>query len=323
MAVARSRVGHNVLAWSTCSGLIVFADRASRDPLTAGVVGGAAWMGALCTRRGSACERLQATWLLLTWICPFVLIARAVQAEGYPSYLTVLMSFLECYLITGTCMTVCMHRYFAHSAFRTSRAFQLVLAVMGCLCYQGSPIWWASKHRRHHKHCDQPSDPHSAFQTSHWYAWWGWTIHPAEQSIDRDYVSKLLGQTELVIVSRLCWLWPLLAALAVRHAFGFYNMVCFATTPMLASRFITLLFNVEFHPSAQGTEKERAWCKGIDLSNIFADFLGEACHEHHHEHPRTLNRPSAGFPWIDVPYYGMIAPLLYVGLIWPSETKSR
>ena len=37
-----------------------------------------------------------------------------------------------------------------------------MLALLGCLATQGGPVWWASKHRAHHKFCDKPRDPHSA-----------------------------------------------------------------------------------------------------------------------------------------------------------------
>ena len=36
----------------------------------------------------------------------------------------------------------------------------MLLALLGCLATQGGPIWWASKHRAHHKFCDKPRDPH-------------------------------------------------------------------------------------------------------------------------------------------------------------------
>ena len=38
----------------------------------------------------------------------------------------------------------------------------VLLALLGCLATQGGPVWWASKHRAHHKFCDKPRDPHSA-----------------------------------------------------------------------------------------------------------------------------------------------------------------
>lgn len=92
---------------------------------------------------------------------------------------------------------------------------------------------------------------------------------------------------------------------------------------MFMSRVVTLLFNVEFHPPektkkinpATGKEED---CVSIDLASFFADLVGESCHEDHHAHPRRACRPSAGFPWFDVPYYTFILPMLKLGLIWDS-----
>ena len=39
------------------------------------------------------------------------------------------------------------HRYFAHKSYKTSRAFQFVLAVLGTTAVQKGPIWWAGNHR--------------------------------------------------------------------------------------------------------------------------------------------------------------------------------
>ena len=48
-------------------------------------------------------------------------------------------------------VTAGYHRYFAHRSYKTSRAFQLLLAVLGATTMQNGPIWWASVHRRHHR----------------------------------------------------------------------------------------------------------------------------------------------------------------------------
>ena len=71
----------------------------------------------------------------------------------------------------GLTMSLALHRYFSHAAFRTSRWMQFFLGILGSMALQGGVLWWASKHRRHHKHCDEPEDPHSWTQTSFLYAW--------------------------------------------------------------------------------------------------------------------------------------------------------
>ena len=57
-------------------------------------------------------------------------------------------------------VTAGYHRYFSHRAFRTSRAFQLVLAVGAECTAQKGVLWWAGHHRDHHRFSDGPRDPH-------------------------------------------------------------------------------------------------------------------------------------------------------------------
>src|SRR4051794_6416514 len=53
------------------------------------------------------------------------------------------------------------HRYFAHRAFRTSRVLQFCLAFLAQTSAQRGALWWAAKHRLHHRHSDTPDDVHS------------------------------------------------------------------------------------------------------------------------------------------------------------------
>jgi stearoyl-CoA desaturase (Delta-9 desaturase) len=41
-------------------------------------------------------------------------------------------------------ITAGYHRYFSHRSYRTSRAFQFVLAWIGCSALQKGPLWWAA-----------------------------------------------------------------------------------------------------------------------------------------------------------------------------------
>jgi stearoyl-CoA desaturase (Delta-9 desaturase) len=46
------------------------------------------------------------------------------------------------------------HRYFAHRAFRTTRLFQFCLGFLAQTSAQRGVLWWAAKHRLHHKYSD-------------------------------------------------------------------------------------------------------------------------------------------------------------------------
>jgi len=58
------------------------------------------------------------------------------------------------YLVRMWAITAGYHRYFSHRAFKTSRAFQFVLGLLGTMSMQNGPLWWASWHRRHHRYSD-------------------------------------------------------------------------------------------------------------------------------------------------------------------------
>src|ERR1700690_3545315 len=77
------------------------------------------------------------------------------------------------YVVRMWAITAGYHRYFAHRTFKTSRAFQFVMAWLGTCSMQNGPLWWASWHRRHHKHSDTPLDPHSPIQRGFWYSHFG------------------------------------------------------------------------------------------------------------------------------------------------------
>jgi stearoyl-CoA desaturase (delta-9 desaturase) len=59
-----------------------------------------------------------------------------------------------------TLANISSHRYFSHRSFQTSRPFQFLLACCGAVTGQSGPLWWASSHVAHHRHCETEEDPH-------------------------------------------------------------------------------------------------------------------------------------------------------------------
>jgi stearoyl-CoA desaturase (Delta-9 desaturase) len=230
--------------------------------------------------------------------------------------------------LVGISMSACLHRYFAHGAFKTSRAFQAVLAFISCFTWQGGCLWWASMHIRHHSHCDQPDDPHSATQTNMWYAWIGWNYY--EHRIDWMFLPRRLATAPEILFLNLCPTFVVFvtckgiaAILSVEWAlFGMW-------IPSLLSGLASARFNVDYHPDT----KQRA-CRAIDRAEgdkgfgtieltswafslmklTFKPLVGEAYHEDHHDHPRRAKRPG-----LDVPYLAFLRPLEAMGLIWDLQ----
>src|SRR3546814_17574316 len=74
-------------------------------------------------------------------------------------------------------ITAGYHRYFSHKAYKTGRVFQFVLAWIAQASLQSGALWWAAKHRDHHRNSDSPLDAHSPRQYGFWFAHLGWVFN--------------------------------------------------------------------------------------------------------------------------------------------------
>ena len=94
------------------------------------------------------------------------------------------------------------HRYFSHRAYSTSRAFQLVLAVLAQSTSQKSVLWWAAKHRHHHRHSDTEEDLHSPRVSGLLYSHVGWIFSRRQDTFDPSSVEDFARFPELVWLHR-------------------------------------------------------------------------------------------------------------------------
>ena len=123
------------------------------------------------------------------------------------------------YLIRGLGVTAGFHRYFAHKAFRTSRAFQFVLALAGSLATQGGLLWWVSHHRDHHRYTESDRDMHSPRAHGLWHAHMGWMMTPACFSTSGANVKDLHKYPELKALQR-HYVWVVFGQAAFLFALG-------------------------------------------------------------------------------------------------------
>ena len=116
------------------------------------------------------------------------------------------------------------HRYFAHKSYKTSRAFQFVLAFLGCSATQKGPLWWCGTHRRHHAYTDREGDPHSP-RDGFWYAHQGWVFDPHWGGTPRDMIRDFARYPELEWLNRWHVVPPLALALLCYAIGGFAGLV--------------------------------------------------------------------------------------------------
>src|SRR5450432_2389560 len=106
------------------------------------------------------------------------------------------------YVVRMFAITGVYHRYFAHRAYKTSRIFQLLLAMLGTSATQKGPLWWAAAHRVHHKYSDMPEDVHSPKQRGFWYAHIGWWMGRDHEKTQWKQIKDFAQYPELVFLEK-------------------------------------------------------------------------------------------------------------------------
>lgn len=227
--------------------------------------------------------------------------------------------FIRMFAITGF-----YHRYFSHRTFRTSRAFQFFMGLLGTACMQRGPLWWAAHHRHHHAFSDEIEDRHSprllGFMRSHM----GWFLTKSAAKTELHYVRDWAKFPELVFIDRYHLLSPLALTLCVTGLgmlLGRYAPGLGTNGPQMFVWGMVVSTVVLYHAtytinSLSHQFGGKRFDTGDDSRNNFwlaLLTLGEGWHNNHHHYPSAVRQ---GFYWweVDVTYY-LLLTLSKVGLI--------
>ena len=216
------------------------------------------------------------------------------------------------YVIRMFVITAGYHRYFSHRTFKTSRAFQFLIGLLGTTCTQKGPLWWAATHRKHHRESDGPNDVHSPIQRGFWYSHIGWILGGDHDQYDPNDVKDLYKYPELRWLDR--WhVVPVLTFIALTAIFGGLRGVAwwYAMSTMLL-----------MHGTFTINSLSHVWGKRVfnttdDSRNnwlLAIITLGEGWHNNHHRYMQAVNQ---GFFWwqIDVSY-STLKVLSWFGIVW-------
>jgi stearoyl-CoA desaturase (delta-9 desaturase) len=222
------------------------------------------------------------------------------------------------YVVRMFGITAGYHRYFSHRSYKTSRAFQFVLALLGCSALQKGPLWWAAHHREHHLHSDTAEDPHSPQTRSFWWSHVGWILAADYLQTNWRIVRDWQRYPELRWLNRNHWIPGLALAIVCWLIGGWAGLAWgfFISTALLYHA----VFSVNSLCHLFG--KRRFATADLSRNNALVALLtlGEGWHNNHH-HCQAVARQ--GFRWweIDVSYYG-IRLLGLVGLVWDIRKPS-
>ncbi len=225
------------------------------------------------------------------------------------------------YFIRMFVVTAAYHRYFSHRAFKTSRAFQFVLALGAQSAAQRGVLWWASHHRSHHKHSDTERDVHSAKLRGFWYSHLGWLMRPDWNGTDEGLVSDLARYPELRFLDRMEIQMLPTVALAVAFliigglpalVWGYFVSTVLLWHGCFSINSVAHVFGRKRY--ATGDESRNNWLLALATT-------GEGWHNNHHHYQSSANQ---GFRWweIDVTYY-LLRLMAAVGLVWDLRRPPR
>lgn len=142
------------------------------------------------------------TYSLLVIITPILVTLYSIATKMvFQIHFATLILFIICYCATVLGVTLGFHRMLTHRSFKANRVTKIILVSLGCMSYEGPPIFWIAAHRRHHKYTDEEYDPHSPLnQNSKWiglfhaHIGWMWS-HQLEDW--RHYGSDLLADKDV------------------------------------------------------------------------------------------------------------------------------
>ena len=231
-----------------------------------------------------------------------------------------LMPFHWYYLVTTLAVLVVRmffvtagyHRYFSHRSFKTSRAFQFIIAFMAMSSSQKGVLWWAAHHRHHHRYSDQELDLHSPTLFGFFWSHIGWILSDKYNDTRMDYIGDFAKYPELrwlnkyhmvppAVLGTLLWLiggWPL-----------FVWAFCLGTALLWHDTFtinsLSHLFGSRRYETSDTSRNN--WLLALMT-------LGEGWHNNHHHYMASARQ---GFFWweIDITYY-TLKLMSWLGLVW-------
>lgn len=230
----------------------------------------------------------------------------------------------------GVCMSVCLHRYAAHAAFKCGPGTRLVLNLLGCAAHQGGPIWWASQHRCHHKHCETEYDPHSPLQDGVERAFC--FFETGHGTVKEEFAPRHNDTWLLRLLDTFSFIVCMIEMSIVYIFFGREGLFI-SYTSIWMCQCATLWFNIMNHPpdvhpgkicqasNTKGQVGSGCYYPGfwfLDMIYpLFSSLTSESNHGDHHVHSTLAKREK-----YDLFYHTFVLPLELMGIVWDVKKVS-
>ena len=225
------------------------------------------------------------------------------------SYLIVCLAL---YYVRMFFVTAGYHRYFSHRSFKTSRAFQFVMALIATSSTQKGVLWWAANHRHHHKYSDTDQDLHSPTLRGFMWSHIGWILADRYDATRTELIGDFHKFAELRWLNKYHLVPPVVLGVATYLIGGWPLLVwgyCISTVLLWHSSFtinsLTHIFGKRRYATSDSSRN----------SAILALVtMGEGWHNNHHHYMASTRQ---GFFWweIDITYY-ILKVLSWFRIVW-------
>lgn len=217
------------------------------------------------------------------------------------------MYYLRMFAITGG-----YHRYFSHRTYKTSRAFQFLIALLAQSSAQKGALWWAANHRHHHKFSDAPNDIHSPLHTGFFWSHVGWILCEDNDRTQWELIQDFKKYPELAFLDKYPHV-PTVALALILFALGGAPALIwgfFFSTVLLWHGTFTINSLSHVFGSRRYTTTDTS------RNNFWLSLLtmGEGWHNNHHTYQSSVNQ---GFFWYEVDFtYYILKTLSWFGIVW-------
>ncbi len=245
------------------------------------------------------------------------------------------VAFAISYVVHGLGVTVGYHRLLTHRSFNCPKWLEYFFVLAGYLALQGSPLWWATMHRAHHRYQDTPLDPHTP-KKGIWYAYGGWItqnsypdhINPALQSKDLidDPLYRFLDRDGNWHNAYLLLLFNFIAyRLVIFVLFGWVAALASALAGVITLQ-IPLILNVACHLPAMGYKTYKTRDDSTNVWWVALIAFGDGWHNNHHASPgsaRTGMKPfELDSSWATIKFLRWVGLASKVTEVTPAQLQN-
>jgi stearoyl-CoA desaturase (delta-9 desaturase) len=228
--------------------------------------------------------------------------------------------------VSGFSVTGGYHRLWAHRSYKAHAAIRLCYAICGAASVQNSVFYWASDHRRHHRHVDDDHlDPYS-IRRGFWHAHMGWILRDYNpysgdfsniKDLQRDPILQWQHKhyATLVLVTNIAL--PLLIGYVHGSLWGTFLLA--GLLRLVVNHQLTFLVNSLAHVWGRRPYNDTNSSRDNSLLALFT--YGEGYHNYHHHFQYDYRN---GIEWWHFdPTKWLIQAMNWLGLTNKLQKASR